>query len=45
MFYPFWNFSLQIPGGAKAPPVSCQGVLLGQNPPPVSAPVETHYSY
>ena len=32
--FPLWNFSLQIPGGAKAPSVRGQGVLLVQYPPP-----------
>ena len=36
--FPLWNFSPQIPGGAKAPLVRGQGLLLGQYPPPCIRP-------
>ena len=35
--FPLWKFFLQIPGGAKAPPVRGQGCYQ-DNTPPVSAP-------
>ena len=37
--FPIGFFLSKPQEGAKAPPREGQGVLLGQNPPPVSAPV------